>query len=97
MRTNVKALAALTRLIEAVELELINTSDDEIRDAARDLGMDLSMKQSAAFSGLNYPAKPQLSDFFEFGMCRTDVFVEATNQLGFGPTPNKRPVKRRRH
>ena len=94
MRTNVKASAALTRLIEAVELELINTSDEEIRDAARDLGMDLSMKQSAAFSGLNYPAKPQLSDFFEFGMCRAGLGVEPANQLGFEPTPNKKPVKK---
>jgi hypothetical protein len=76
MRVNVKASAALTRLIEAVELELIDSSDEEIRDAARDLGMDLSMKQSAAFSGLNYPAKPQLSDFFEFGICRADIVVK---------------------
>jgi hypothetical protein len=60
--------AALTRILDALEQELIDASDDEILAAARDLGMDPSRKDSAAFSGVTYPEKPQLSDFFDLDM-----------------------------
>jgi hypothetical protein len=72
MRTKVKVPSsevALTRILEALGQELIDASDDEIRDAAKALGMDL-MKGSAAFAGLTYPSKWQLSDFFELQACR---------------------------
>ena len=45
-------------------------SDEELIEAAKDLGMNTEMRNSAAFAGLKYPAKPQLSDFFEFEVCR---------------------------
>jgi hypothetical protein len=62
---------ALARILEALERELILASDEEVLDAARSLGMDPGMKKgSAAFAGLTYFAKPQLSDFFEFEACR---------------------------
>jgi hypothetical protein len=56
---------ALTRILDALECELIDASDDEILAAAKELGMDPSRKDSAAFSGVTYPEKPQLMDFFD--------------------------------
>jgi hypothetical protein len=56
---------ALDRLLEALGQELIDASDEEIKQAAKDLRMDLSAKESAAFAGLRYPARPQLADFFD--------------------------------
>jgi hypothetical protein len=73
MRTKVKAASpdvALARILEALGQELIEASDEEITGAAKDLGMDPQMKGSAAFAGLKYPTKLQLSDFFEFDVCR---------------------------
>jgi len=73
MRTKVKGASpyvALTRILKALGEELIDASDEEIIEAAKDLGMSTEMRESAAFAGLKYPAKPQLSDFFEFEVCR---------------------------
>ncbi len=54
----------LGRILAALEHELMEASDGEILEAAADLGMDPSMKGSAAFLGLKYPAVPRLQDFF---------------------------------
>ena len=74
MRAKVIGAAApawvLTRMLEALESELIEASDEEVLEAARALGMNPGMRGSAAFAGLKYFAKPQLSDFFEFELCR---------------------------
>ena len=40
------------RLLVALERELIEATDEEILEAARDLGMDPTMKGSAAFFGV---------------------------------------------
>lgn len=56
---------ALNRLLEAFEQDLLDASDEEIIQAAQDLGMNPQLKGSAAFAGLKYPARPQLSDFFD--------------------------------
>jgi hypothetical protein len=73
MRTKVKRTSAspeakLTRLLEALEQELIAASDEEILAAAIELGMNPKMKGSALFAGLRYPARPQLADFFAVGV-----------------------------
>lgn len=47
---------ALERILEALERELIIATDEEILEAAGDLGMKPGMKGSAAFLGLRYPA-----------------------------------------
>jgi hypothetical protein len=69
MRTKVKAAArdgvALERILLSLEQELVNVADEEILAVARELGMDPAMQGSAAFAGLKFPAKPQLSDFFD--------------------------------
>jgi hypothetical protein len=72
--TRVRATApevALARILQALEAELIAAPNEEILEAARDLGMNLQRKDSAAFRGLTYPSTWQLSDFFEFEMCKT--------------------------
>jgi hypothetical protein len=73
MRTNVKKTSAspeakLTRVLEALEQELIDASDEEIIAAAIELGMNPKMKGSAIFAGLKYPTQPQLADFFDLGV-----------------------------
>ena len=68
MRTKVRrpsADVALTRILIALEQELIDASDEEVMQAAKDLGMDPTMRESAAFAGLTYTGQPQLSDFFD--------------------------------
>lgn len=40
------------RLLTALERELIEATDEEVLEAARDLGMDPAMKGSAAFFGV---------------------------------------------
>jgi len=68
MRTKVKKGSpelALSRILDAFARELIDASDEEILEAAKDLGMDPRMRESAAFAGVTYPARPQLSDFFD--------------------------------
>jgi hypothetical protein len=55
---------ALTRILDALERELVEATDEEIMQAAMDLGMNPNMKGSAAFAGLKYPPRARLSDFF---------------------------------
>jgi len=57
--------AALLRLLEALAADLIEATDDEVMQAAKDLGMNPQMKGSAVFAGIKYPAMPQLSDFYD--------------------------------
>jgi hypothetical protein len=75
MRTKVKkdlSQQALARILDAFAQELIDASDEEVREAAKDLGMDPRMRGSAAFAGLIYPAPGhlQLSDFFDLEALR---------------------------
>jgi hypothetical protein len=84
MRTNVKAAlpeVVLTRILEACGQELIDASDEEIMEAAKDLGMDLQMKGSGAFAGLTFPAKWQLSDFFDVEAINQHITREAAGQI----------------
>lgn len=67
MRTKVRLLSpevTLARVLAALEQELVDATDVEIREAAQDLGMNVDMKGSAAFAGLRYPAKARFSDYF---------------------------------
>ena len=67
MRRDLKRVApelALERLIEALAAELIEATDEEILEAAKDLGMDPRMKGSAAFIGIRYPGRHEIGDFF---------------------------------
>jgi hypothetical protein len=57
--------AALAGVLDALEQELIDASDEEILEAARDLGMNPMMKGSAAFLGLQFGVSARCSDFFD--------------------------------
>jgi hypothetical protein len=57
--------AALGRILDQLDRELIEASDADILEAARDLGMNPMMKGSAAFLGLHVPAMAHLADFFD--------------------------------
>jgi hypothetical protein len=69
MRAKVKNVPAteliLTRVLDGFAQELVDASDEEVLQAARDLGMDPTLRESAAFAGVTYFARPQLSDFFD--------------------------------
>jgi len=83
MRTKVKKLSpetALLRVLDALAQEAIDASDEQVIEAATDLRMDLNTKDSAAYSGLTYFARPQLAEFFD---------IEATRRL---PAPAERIV-----
>ncbi len=55
----------LIRILDGFAGELIDAPEEEIRAAAKDLGMDPEARMSAAFAGVTYPARPQPSDFFD--------------------------------
>lgn len=61
----VERVAALDRVIDALAVDLVESTDEELLQAAKDLGMDPTMRGSAAFIGLKYPVAHELSDFFE--------------------------------
>jgi hypothetical protein len=95
MRTKVKKTSAspdakLTRVLEALEQELIDASDEEIIAAAMELGMNPNIKGSALFEGLKYPARPQLCDFFELSV-GANASLEAPKTLA--PIPDRSAPK----
>jgi len=49
---------ALERILEALEAGLIVARDDEIMDAAKDLGMNPAMRGSAAFADIRFLLAP---------------------------------------
>ncbi|HEU4590541.1 MAG TPA: hypothetical protein VFS13_06500 [Steroidobacteraceae bacterium] len=55
---------ALDRVLAGLETELVEASDEEVMQAAGDLGMNLNMKGSAAFVGLSGMPK-RLEDIFD--------------------------------
>lgn len=89
MRTKVKAAlpeVVLTRILEALGQELIDVSDEEIMQAAKDLGMDPHMKGSAAFLGLTSPAKPDVSDFFDVEAIKRHLALEVRERIASAPS-----------
>ncbi|HET7924246.1 MAG TPA: hypothetical protein VFL30_05070 [Rhodanobacteraceae bacterium] len=65
MKKSLAAERSLDRILAALEAEIVQAGDDEIVEAARDLGMNLAMRGSAAFIGLKYPSGADLRAFFE--------------------------------
>jgi hypothetical protein len=76
----------LERILEGLEQELIAASDEEIGDAARTLGMNPSMKGSAAFIGLRYARRFSLSESLD------GFDPELLARLGFGGDAAKNAV-----
>ena len=69
--------AALGRILDQLDRELIEASDEDIMEAARDLGMNPMMKGSAAFFGLRVPAQAQFADFFDSEALRSMLLDSA--------------------
>jgi hypothetical protein len=63
--TRTQRVSALERILDALAEDLVESTDEELLQAARDLGMDPTMRGSAAFIGIKYPTAWQLSHFFE--------------------------------
>jgi hypothetical protein len=103
MQTKLRAAlpeASLTRILVSFEQELLAASEEEIMQAAKELGMDPAMKGSAAFFGVTRP----------FGVSHLDMHSLASWAMEHPPTKSaaivgaaanpdppqpKRPVKRR--
>ena len=68
MHTKVAVVTALDRVLDGLAEELLAASEEELIAAARDLGMDPTMRGSAAFLGLKYAIPTRPAHFFaEFG------------------------------
>jgi len=99
MRTKVMAASpemALTRILDALGQELIDASDEEVMEAAKALGMDPTMRGSAAFAGLKYPAKAGLSDFFALEACRQLQLAGQRPPTQADPEPKRKARRSRR-
>jgi hypothetical protein len=81
----------LGRILEALELELIDASDAEILEAAKDLGMDPAMKGSAAFLGLKgFSRPPRFEDFFSVDAAQWVQAQAAARRLSAAPVAPQR-------
>jgi hypothetical protein len=56
---------ALERVLESLETELIEASDEEILAAARELGQNPMMKGSIAFAGVMFTSRTVFAEFFD--------------------------------
>jgi hypothetical protein len=93
MRTKVGAVLpekVLTRVLEAFGQELIDASDEEVMEAAEDLGMKPHMKGSAAFLGLTFPAKWKVSDVFDIESIREQISRGITADLSTSTDPDSK-------
>ena len=86
--------AALGRILDQLDRELIEASDEDILEAARDLGMNPMMKGSAAFLGLRVPAMAQFSDFFDSDALRSVLLDRAAQNAAVPQLASKRAARR---
>jgi hypothetical protein len=56
---------ALDRVLAGLGKELVDATDEEIEQAAQDLGMNIRMKGSAAFGGVLGPMPKRIEDIFD--------------------------------
>ena len=61
---------ALNRVLAGLERELVEATDEEIVQAAEDLGMNLKMKGSAAFIGVKYTFPKDAAEIFDLNDLR---------------------------
>jgi hypothetical protein len=88
--------AALGRILDALASELITVSDEEILEAAKDLGMNPMMKGSAAFIGLRTPAIAEFADFFDPEILRSLVYARTQAFAADEATPKSKPRRIKR-
>ena len=89
-----RAVVRLERVLDALVEELIESTDDEVLEAAKDLGMDPAMRGSAAFLGLTSPAIHRPSDFFEVPIFHPKSLESQRGVMAL--TPSRRRVRGRK-
>lgn len=70
---------ALNRVLASLANDLAEASDEEIVQAAEDLGMNLKMKGSAAFIGVKYTFPKTAADIFDVEELRR-FYLEAMQE-----------------
>ena len=70
-------VAALGRILDQLDRELIEASDEDVLEAARDLGMNPMMKGSAAFLGLQCLS---LAEFFDSDVLKSLLLERAAQK-----------------
>jgi hypothetical protein len=84
--------AALGRILDQLDRELIDASDEDIMEAARDLGMNPMMKGSAAFLGLQFFS---LAEFFDSDALRSALLERAAQNAAASQLVSKRTARRK--
>jgi hypothetical protein len=83
--------AALGRILDQMDRELIEASDEDILEAARDLGMNPLMKGSAAFLGLQFFS---FAEFFESDGLKSLLQERAALKAAAPQMASKRTARR---
>lgn len=78
--------AALGRILDQLDRELIEASDEDILEAARDLGMNPLMKGSAAFLGLQCFS---LAEFFDSDAVKSLLLERAAQKAAALEAPRR--------
>lgn len=94
MRTKLNpttSAAALGRILDQLDRELIEASDEDIMEAARDLGMNPMMKGSAAFLGLQFFS---FAEFFDGDALRSVLLDRAAQNAAASQLASKRKAGR---
>jgi hypothetical protein len=76
--------SALERLLLALEQELLNATDEEVFAAARELGMNPTMKGSSAFFGVTILVRPLI-------MSRTRSWILTADEEPSNRRPRRGP------
>jgi hypothetical protein len=98
MRTEVRVAlpeVILTRIVDALGQELIDASDEEIMEAAKDLGMDPHMKGSAAFLGVTFPTRLNVSDVFDLEAIKDLIASKARERVAGATSTDPEPKAQR--
>jgi hypothetical protein len=85
---------ALGRMLDQLDRELIEASDEEILEAARDLGMNPMMQGSAAFIGLRVPALAHFADFFDSEVVRSTLNIRSAQKAVASQSGSKRKSRK---
>ena len=81
---------ALDRVLAGLEKELVDASDEEIEQAAQDLGMNIRMKGSAAFIGVTYTYPKRFEDIFDVETMRKAYVEFMRKRQSFLPDGRKK-------
>ena len=81
---------ALDRVLAGLEPELVEATDEEIEQAAADLGMNVRMKGSAAFIGVTYTYPKRFEDLFDVEPLRKAYIEFKRNRQSFLPDGRKK-------